>query len=486
MPVALTPTEQAAVANLRADPVLFNRLVLKRPEPTEHQKRIMRSVMRHRATHVRSGNMVGKDWTAAGVALHFLFTNPHSVVITTGPSNTQIETVLWGEMRKSWRRARLFGDLKAAPQRLILDDDWYALGFSTKEAERLSGFHARVVLVIVDEASGVVDAEIWEAIDGLVNGPDDRLLTIGNPLRPEGRFYEYFSRPRPGHNLIQISSLESPNMGGLTAEQIRDGADHPDDVPGLASTTWVRDMANGYGIGSNWWLAHVLGEFPQATDDQTFPLFWLEQSREIEGEYAEQVKGNESLAQRLTTTRRMGVDVGEGRGGDESVIIVRDRLRVLHRWEDRHTTPMALAAKVLSVAEAWDVNDDEIVIDAIGPGNGTIEALAERQFYVEAFRGGAQAKDKLRFFNRRAEGYWHLREAVNPDLESERFSIGDDPRLLAQLQATKHKEKSDRVIALEAKEKIAARLEGDSPDRADALSMTFAPSMTAKFETVRV
>ena len=66
---------------------------------------------------------------------------------------------------------------------------YFAIGISTDEVNRFQGFHSPHLLVLFDEALGV-DPKIWEAAEGL---HPHRFLAIGNPLNPEGTFFNCFS-----------------------------------------------------------------------------------------------------------------------------------------------------------------------------------------------------------------------------------------------------------------------------------------------------
>ena len=60
---------------------------------------------------------------------------------------------------------------------------WQALGFSTTSVERSSGQHAKHLLTVVEEASGVEDF-VFDAIDSLGY---ERLVCIGNPNHRRSR-----------------------------------------------------------------------------------------------------------------------------------------------------------------------------------------------------------------------------------------------------------------------------------------------------------
>ena len=61
-------------------------------------------------------------------------------------------------------RPRITGGMKASPAMVEVRPGWQALGYSTTSVERASGQHAKDLLVVVEEVSGV-EGEIWDAIE---------------------------------------------------------------------------------------------------------------------------------------------------------------------------------------------------------------------------------------------------------------------------------------------------------------------------------
>lgn len=77
---------------------------------------------------------------------------------------------------------------------------------------------------------------------------------------------------------------------------------------------------------------------------------------------------------------------------------------------------------------------------------------------------------KLGFYNLRAQLYWRLREALDPNSEYE-IALPVDSRLLAELTAPRYTLKGAKIL-VEKKEEIKKRV-GSSPDRADAVVMAW-------------
>lgn len=114
-----------------------------------------------------------------------------------------------------------------------------------------------------------------------------------------------------------------------------------------------------------------------------------------------------------------------------------------------------------------------IVIDEIGVGTSAYDFMKKihDQFLVNGFIGSAESvrTDKsgmLGFINQRAEGYWFLREDLDPNSGMD-LALPDDPELLAELVAIQW-QITPRGIKIISKEDIIAEL-GRSPDKADSL-----------------
>ncbi len=125
-------------------------------------------------------------------------------------------------------------------------------------------------------------------------------------------------------------------------------------------------------------------------------------------------------------------------------------------------------------------NGAPIAVDGIGIGSSALDFLVGLNLLVHAVIGseGSTQMDKmgnLRFRNKRAEMYWRLREALDPDA-LEPIYLPPDAELLADLCAVRYKivtmgQKS--AILMRSKDEIREAL-GRSPDKGDAVAMTFA------------
>ena len=86
---------------------------------------------------------------------------------------------MWGEIAEARKRSRIAFPEPSATE-LKLGDKRYAVGLSTNDPINFQSYHAAHVLIIADEAQGILSA-IWEAVEGIRAGGDVRVPMQGNP-----------------------------------------------------------------------------------------------------------------------------------------------------------------------------------------------------------------------------------------------------------------------------------------------------------------
>ncbi len=442
------------------DPGLWVREVLGHT-PWEKQILILESIRDHKVTAVKSCHAAGKSFVAADASLWFLYNHPRSIVITTAPTDRQVSGILWKEIRTSHQRAKTPLPGECLTQDLKIDNDWWAMGFTAPEhaGDKFQGFHASYILVIADESSGVSE-DIFDAIDGVLTSDESRLLLIGNPTNPSGRFFKEFS-PASRASKITISAFDTPNFTrfGITEQDIIGGTWEAKitgnlPAPYLVTPGWVADRVRQWGRDSPLYLSKVLAQFPAAGDNTLIPLHWIEAAIERNRE--------------PTTPVQLGVDVARF-GGDETVIMQRQG-------------PKARIWKVLPMSDTMATSGEIIVairetgaslakIDSVGVGAGVFDRLKEQKAPVMEMQSGASAQDKERYANARAEWWWGLRTRF----ESGDIDIPNDEELINQLAGIRYKVNSRGQILIESKDDMKRR-GVSSPDRADALMLTFGMS----------
>ena len=139
------------------------------------QQEVLASLPDHRRVAVKSGNGLGKGFSAAVAVLWFLHCHDPAVVLSTAPTFRQVRHILWRQIRRLYRPARELLGGKMLDTRWELAEDRYAMGLSAESADEFQGFHSPNVFIVVDEAEGVSD-EIFEAIEAIMTTTAMRFL----------------------------------------------------------------------------------------------------------------------------------------------------------------------------------------------------------------------------------------------------------------------------------------------------------------------
>lgn len=446
-----------------SDPVGFVRDVLGEttPGPWAAQVEVAEAVRDHPLVCVAGCNASGKDWTAARLALWWCYA-VQGLALVTGPTQRQVTTIAMGEVARAFAGGDLQGELYTNALRIGgREEQRGILAFVSSDVSKLTGFHAPRVLVVVTEAQGV-DEYVWEGLFSCATGDEDRVLAVGNPLSPTGRFYE--AHRSDSWRSISISAEDHPNLQEGRAV-----------VPGGPTRLWAERIAQEYGRESGTYRARVLGEFPASDDEGLFRADWLAAAN------------RRHELEQLQEEAQAVVAVDPARyGPDATVCAVRraHRLEKLVEW--RGASTVETADRVAQLAEEagvtprrkpgpWRKGQEppdprargRIVVDAVGVGGGVADALSSRGFNVTEFNGGERPTDR-RFANRRAESYWRLRQ----ELEDGGLALPEDRKLADELLALRWSPTADGRIQLEGKEELRGRI-GRSPDRADAVAMAF-------------
>jgi hypothetical protein len=422
------------------------------------QRDIMRAVATKPLVAVKACHASGKTYQAARLALWWLTRFPEGKVINTAPGWRQVR-LMWDEIRLARAQSRIAFPEPSATELRITDAN-YIQGISTNEAVKFQGIHGRNILVIADEAPGI-RADIWDAIEGVRAGGDVHVLMLGNPVIPSGYFFNAFARGRTIWTTLTISAFDTPNLAGLTMEQLL--AMSEDDLarpvaPYLVTRRWVKERALAWGQKHPMFRARVLGEFPSQSVHSVFSLELIDQAkRDSTLQESEKMK---------TLPIQVGIDVA-GPGEDETVLVARAGGAVLEIHPFPEHDPRGRVVQVLSrLLRTGRLM--YVVVDSVGIGYNFALHLADLGFPVLQFNAGHRAVDTERFVNAKAESYWSLREWMEQgaicglnDLETE-----------AQLSAILYRATPSGRTEIESKEEAKRRGQA-SPDRAEALVMAF-------------
>ena len=385
---------------------------------------------------VASGHGAAKTAFVAWVVNWFMSCRAHPQVVVTANTETQLNTKTWRELSKwhkmaanqswfEWTATTFY--LKEHPQTWRAN----AIPWNENNSEASAGTHEENVLVIFDEASNIHD-KIWEVTDGIFTTKKNIWLVFGNGTKNIGRFYDCFHklRGKPWH-CWQIDSRTCK----------------------AANKPYLERLIEQYGgEDKDESRVRVLGQFPRTSTRQLISTEAVEKAMKFEAEgwtYLPKV---------------MGVDVARF-GENSSTICIRQGRKVF----DIEVLPkqdLMLTAQV--VAEAIKKHRPiQTFVDGSGIGAGVVDRLRQLNFSVVDVNGGNSSMNP-RFLNKRAEMWYEMKEWIEGTCE-----LPKDQRLKEELTCVSYGFTDKGRIRLDRKEDIMDDF-GFSPDRADALAMTFA------------
>lgn len=425
----------------REDPVFFLTDVLG-VEPWEKQREIIESVRDNDNTCVASGHGVGKTFVSACTTLWFLCCHYQSRVITTAPTNRQVESILWAEIWSLYKNSRVPLGGKLLKVSLNLEEKWYALGLSTDDPDRFQGHHAKHLLLVMDEAPGI-DAKIYEAAKGILTQAHSKSLLIGNPTSPSGPFFDAFKSRF--YNAIHISCYDSPAIK------------EPEKYEALTTMKWIEERKEEWGEKSPMFVSRVLGRFPEEGEDTLIPLNWCERAV---------ARGNKKGESIISDYIYLGLDVARY-GSNKTVLTTFQPNRVIRikTIQNRSTTDAVKLVVTEGVSAGAKLMN--ITVDDTGVGGGVTDRLRELGYGVLAVNFSQKPTDPYHFRGIRDELYWFMRELFR----SGEIAIPNNESLVSQLSSIRYKINSrSGKIEIESKDEMKKR--GlKSPDEADSLAI---------------
>ena len=351
------------------------------------------------------------------------------------------------EMRIAYKSASVPLSGKMLRNRYEIDDDRFAIGFSTNRPENLQGFHSPNMMVVVTEAHGMRPA-FEEALKRL---NPSKVLLVGNALSTSGEFYESHRALRSRYKRVKISAYDTPAFTG-----------EPIEIYGLMNEEDIADREADTGRDHPLFMAGVLAEFPDAQDDS------LTGRKAVDAAMADDAPSGEGAPTAEEDERQpvyIGVDVARF-GYDKSALIARRGQRVIAMKAFVGMDTMRLSWEASSMAR--ELGADAVFVDETGVGGGVVDRLRELGAPVYGVQFGGRAPHPVQFGNLRSEIFWELRRL----LEERLIALPNDDALAGQLLTLRYDVSSSGQVKLESKK--AMRTKGlPSPDLADALAMAF-------------
>lgn len=205
---------------------------------------------------VASGHGIGKSALISWLIHFAISTHENTRGVVTANTEGQLRTKTWPELSK-WHNMFIAKDLFTYTATAIFSSDkdyektWRidAIPWSKNSPESFAGLHnqGNRILVLFDEASAIDDV-IWEVTEGALIDANTEIIwcAFGNPTRNSGRFRECFRKYRKFWNTYQIDSRTVK----------------------ISNKAKIEEWLEAYGEDSDFFKVRVRGVFPFASDLQ--------------------------------------------------------------------------------------------------------------------------------------------------------------------------------------------------------------------------
>lgn len=486
----------------RDDPVGFCRDVLGDKVITPDCARLMEAVVDNRVVHGKSGNSVGKSFSASRIALWFFLTRPHSqVYLTAAPPLANLSSILFGALStivnehpklfEGFTSKRLY--LRRSPASFIMGLTVPSSGTSAEKIARFSGKHAKDgVLMIFDEASAVPD-ECFSGASTCASDDESRIVAIYNPHYRSGSCYLAEKEGRA--KVIELSALRHPQVienreditpGTVTSNvtllrintmtrllqdgELQDSScfEPPDYLIGRTCVDEKGELLPPLEAGVRKIIVPafatiVLGQYPPATDDQLISHDWIDKARSRWDSYvAEYGEVPPSY-----TSAIAGCDISEF-GADYNSLSLRygNYVPRLITWQGMDV--LASGDRIAEILKPLKVS--RVCVDGTGLGSGTAAHLARLNtpaISVKVASSPTQKTELGEFGILRDELLWKTREWLRVD----QAMLPPDPQLIEELVVPTYSVDRGKIRIMPKPD--IKKLLRRSPDRMDSLALTF-------------
>lgn len=386
-----------------------------------------------------SGHGIGKTTETSWLILWAMSTRPHLRGVVTANTMKQLATKTWPELSLWHKRAINEHWFKWNATTFHHKDHpstWFVAAIPNTEhnSEAFAGLHAKHVLVIFDEASGIPD-KIWEVTEGAMTTPRAMWFVYGNPTKNTGRFVQCFTTDKARWRCRKVDSRTCKMTNKAELEE------------------WVEH----YGEDSDFVRIRIRGEFPRSGSMQFIASDRVDHARIREHE----------LEVFMLMPKVIGVDVARY-GDDQSVITIRQGRKLLEQIKFREYNTMDLAVQV--ALQMKKHRPQATFVDGVGVGAGVVDRLRQLGYDIIEVNAGHSPLDEETYYNKRAEMWGKMK------IWLETADIPDDGDLRESLIGIEYTFDEKERIRLERKKDMKKR--GlKSPDEGDSLAMTFAEDL---------
>lgn len=448
--VATYTSLQEVLAELANDPVKLCAALWPEVELYDKERQMLVSLWHNRDTVVPACHMSGKDFTLGRGIVMFFITRHPCRIITTSVDYSQLEDVLWGEIRAAIQTCAFPLDYRKGGPLVVnhmkirkwdskkgeVDALSYIDAKVAAKGEGMSGHHLDEsdgvprTLGVSDESSGVDQLTLEKMTEWA-----HRRMIVGNPY-PCDNDFKFAVKGKPGTNdkggdiphptqpgrflrkVIKITAYDIPNirLAMLQKERGIEPTGHVV-VPGVLTwdkllhrlATWDQVKIT-VGVNADFW---------EGGDVLLYPPMWLNKAEDIAR--TQYVRKREAKA--------IGIDPAEG--GDNTAMAVVDEYGVIEllSWQTPDTT--VIIDELLALGKKYNVPPEQWVFDR-GGGKVHADLLKRRGFNCRTVGFGEtvtpplkrgmtrleereeQRAERYAYKNRRAQMYGILRNLLDP------------------------------------------------------------------------
>lgn len=521
------------------DPLEFARVFWPDVYFYDKQRDVIYSVANDDETLVPAGNKLGKDFVAAFICLWFFLTRNPVRIVTTSAKGDHLR-VLWSEINRAIQRSSLPSDRsrrnvldckEGGPLQIMHQDIRKLVGPSKKRcpisyiwgmvagdesAAAFQGHHANPdgvveandgvprTLMVADECSSIRN-EVKDMTDTWRH----RFLGIGNTwdcqswwkwsiVGQRGTEERGGNIPRPdgdGFNrrVIQITAEHSPNVKlGLLQEARGERPTGEVIVPGVK--TWKEFELHRRTWNEIKKKVALYAQFHEGADIKLFPPHWIDRALLL----GQRFSGGSALR----VAKGIGIDPAAG--GDRTAMAAVDEWGLIELVSRKTPDTTDVVTEAIAFMQRHRCEDRRVLFDAGGGGKQHADRMRKMGYkrVREIGFGEEVAKEIKRvqdtidvrkdvksehyaYFNRRAQMYGQLRQAIDPNSESfpNGFAIPSGPghdwtvELVRQMSPIPLTYDGEERLKLLPKRRTNANSEqltltdiiGCSPDEADAV-----------------
>lgn len=393
------------------DPIRFINACWPEIQLYDKQKDILYSLMDNDETVVPAGNKLGKDFVT-GLAVLWFFVSRHPCrIVTTSVDDTQLNAVLWGEIRR-FLQTSVVGLSTDRGGSLLVNDQKirkivkggicglsYILGrVATDDGSGFLGHHIadtgdniKRTLFVVDEASAVPDMYYDKATTWA-----QKVLIIGNPF-PCSNFFrrgvkggDTYSKDgkRCYRKVIKIRATDSPNVRfGLA--QLAKGIEPTNEIVihGVKPyDEYVKHMDTWDAISI---CIKLNADFYEGAEVFMYPMLWLHRAQAIARQL--RASGKERIVEAI------GCDPAEG--GDDTAWTGVDRYGIVFQMAMKTPDTNDIPNFTIGLIRQYGVEPSQVIFDSGGGGKQHADNLRAKGFNVRTVAFGEAATDAETVFN---------------------------------------------------------------------------------------